>query len=220
MKAILGKKVGMTQVFEENGRMIPVTVIEAGPCYVTQLKTLKNDGYEAVQIGFGEVKNLNKPKTGHLKKLKDLKLGTLKEIRTEPKEEIEAEIELSEEETGVKPVAYNLGDMIKADVFAKGDIVQVMGNSKGKGFAGVIKRHNFHRGPMTHGSHHHRKPGSIGAMYPQHVMKGKKLPGRMGNIRVTTKNLKIVRVDAEKNLIAIRGAVPGPKKGIILISCK
>src|SRR3972149_2887258 len=192
MKAILGKKVGMTHIFDEKGNMIPVTVVEAGPCVVTQIKTDEKEGYEAIQIGFGEAKHLKKPQEGHLKKfkIKNLKLKNLQEIRSDEK--------------------LNLGDQITVNVFKEGDIVQVEGVSKGKGFAGVIKRHNFHRGPMSHGSHHHRSPGSIGSMFPQHVFKGTKLPGRMGHDKVTTKGLKIVNIDAENNLLAIKGAVPGP----------
>lgn len=220
MKAILGKKIGMTQVFNDKGVMTPVTVIEAGPCVVTQIRTTEKDGYKAVQIGFGEAKKIAKPQEGQLAKLKikDLKLKFLREFRLDGvKEEIEVE---GEESGSAKMTGFNLGDEIKADVFLEGDMVQATGISKGKGFAGVIKRHNFHRGPMSHGSHHHRKPGSIGAMYPQHVLKGKKLPGRMGHDRVTLKNVKIVKVDAENNMIAVKGAIPGPNKGLILLKSK
>src|SRR3990172_9514473 len=166
MKAILGKKVGMTHIFDDKGNMIPVTVVEAGPCVVTQIKTNGKEGYEAVQIGFGEAKYLKKPQAGHLDKLKikNDKLKMLKNLR-----EIRGKGELT------------AGETITVSVFSEGDEVQVEGVSKGKGFAGVIKRHNFHRGPMSHGSHHHRAPGSIGAGYPQHVVKGTKLPGRMGH---------------------------------------
>jgi len=216
MKAILGKKVGMTQVFNDKGVVTPVTVIEAGPCVVTQLRTKEKDGYEAVQIGFGEAKKIARPQEGHLKKIKnDLKLRFLKEIRlSDVKEEIEVEGEASNNQH------FNLGDEIKADVFSEGDLVQATAISKGKGFAGVIKRHNFHRGPMSHGSHHHRKPGSIGAMYPQHVLKGKKLPGRMGHEKVTLKNVKIIKIDVENNMIAVKGSIPGPNKGLVLLKVK
>lgn len=196
MKAILGKKVGMTHIFDAKGNMIPVTVVEAGPCVVTQVKTEEKEGYSAVQIGFGEAKNLKKSILGHLKKA-NAKSKHLREIR---------------DSRDVK-----VGDKIMADIFSEGDKVLVEGISKGKGFAGVIKRHGFHRGPMSHGSHHHRAPGSIGAMFPQHVVKGTKLPGRMGNDKVTTRGLSIASVDADKNLLAIKGAIPGPKKGIVLI---
>lgn len=196
MKAILGKKVGMTHIFDDKGNMIPVTVVEAGPCVVTQVKTEEHEGYNAVQIGFGEAKNLKKSILGHLKKA-DTKSSSLRELRTKEK--------------------LKVGDKIKADVFSEGDKIHVEGTSKGKGFAGVIKRHGFHRGPTSHGSHHHRAPGSIGSMFPQHVVKGTKLPGRMGNDKVTTRGLSIASVDADKNILAIKGAIPGPKKGIVLI---
>lgn len=197
MKAILAKKIGMTNYFTDNGEMVPVTLVEAGPCVVTQIKDGAKDGYQAVQIGFGKAKKVSKPLAGHLKKSKaDSK--HLKEV------EVDSE--------GIK-----VGDEITCDVFDEGDMVNVTGTSKGKGFAGVIKRHGFHRGPMSHGSHHHRKPGSIGAMFPQHVFKGKKLPGQMGVAKRTVKNLKVEKIDKENNIIAVRGAIPGPKKSIVLI---
>lgn len=199
MKAILGKKIGMTHIFDDKGNMIPVTVIEAGPCVVTQVKTVEHEGYDATQIGFGESDKLSKPQEGHLKKAK-AKSKYLQELKG--KEEVK------------------VGDKITVDLFNVGDAIQVTATSKGKGFAGVIKRHNFHRGPMSHGSHHHRAPGSIGSAFPQHVFKGTKLPGRMGNEKVTTRGLKIADIDIENNTIAIKGAVPGPKKGIVLISGK
>jgi large subunit ribosomal protein L3 len=199
-KQIVGKKVGMTSIFDEAGNTVPVTVIEAGPCTVTQVKTAEKDGYDAVQVGFGEAKRLAKPQEGHLAKLK-IKNAKFKTLR---------EIELQGEEMKV-------GDKITVDTFNVGDVVAVSGISKGKGFAGTIKRHNFKRGPKTHGSHNYRAPGSIGAGYPEHVFRGQKLPGQMGAEKVTVKNLKVVSLDAEKNLIALRGAVPGPNKSIVLI---
>jgi len=191
----------MTSIFDEAGKVIPITVIEAGPCTVTQVKTKETDGYEAVQVGFGEAKKIAKPQAGHLAKLKiqNLKLKTLREF------------EIGEDE------ALKVGDKITVDTFNVGDMVNVSGISKGKGFAGTIKRHNFHRGPKSHGSHNYRAPGSIGAGYPQHVMRGQKLPGQMGAEKVTVKNLKVITIDPDKNLIALRGAVPGPNKGILLI---
>ncbi|MCL5093983.1 MAG: 50S ribosomal protein L3 [Patescibacteria group bacterium] len=209
MKAILGRKVGMTHVYNDKGEMIPVTVVEAGPCFITQIRTLEKDGYSAIQIGFEETKKIKKPQEGHLAKL-NKKLRFLKEARLD-REVVEVEKE-------GKKAEYKVGDEIKADIFQEGDSVKIIGTSKGKGFAGVIKRHNFHRGPMSHGSHHHRAPGSIGAMFPQHVFKGTKLSGRMGHARSTVKSTKVVSVDAENNMIALKGAVPGPKKGLILIS--
>lgn len=209
MKAIIGKKLGMTHIFDEKGNIIPVTVVEAGPCTITQVKTIENDGYEAVQLGFGEGKNLSKPLVGHLKASKS-KSKTLNEFRTEDEVIVEGE-----EHAGLK--GLNIGSVVTVDLFSEGDLVNVTGTSKGKGFAGTIKRHNFHRGPKTHGSHNYRAPGSIGAMYPQHVVKGRKMAGQMGNEKVTTKNLKIIKVDIENNTLAIRGAVPGPNKSVVLI---
>ena len=200
MKTIIGKKVGMTHIFDEAGNFVPVTVVEAGPCTVTQVKTAKKEGYDALQIGFGKGKNIVKPLLGHLKKSK----SESKIIR-------ETRIENVDEETA------KVGDKIKVDIFNEGDIVTVTGISKGKGFAGTVKRHNFSIGPKSHGSHNMRAPGSIGAGYPQHVLKGQKLPGQMGHDQVTVKSLKIIKVDIENNTIAIRGAVPGPRKGTVLI---
>ncbi len=197
MKAILGKKIGMTNYFGKNGEMVPVTLVEAGPCVVTQIRNTEKDGYEAMQIGFGETKKLSKPILGHLRK-SGSKPRFLKEVK-------------------IKGEDMKVGDAITCDVFKEGEKIHVTGVSKGKGFAGTIKRHNFHRGPMTHGSRNQRRPGSIGAMYPQHVFKGRKLPGQMGHAKATVKNLTIEKVDAEKNTLAIKGAVPGPKKGLILI---
>ena len=197
-KTIIGKKIGMTNLFDESGKVVPITVVEAGPCTVTQVKTKDKDGYDAIQVGFGDAKKQTKPQSGHLKSAK-VNSKILREF----------DIALGED--------LKVGDTITVDVFDVGDEVSVSGTSKGKGFAGTIKRHNFSRGPMTHGSHNHRAPGSIGAGYPQHVLRGQKLPGQMGAAKNTVKDLKVVTIDPEKNLIAIRGAVPGPNKGIVLI---
>ena len=199
-KAILGKKLGMTQYFKDNGELVPVTVVEAGPCVVTQIKTTEKDGYDAVQLGFGEVKKhrLNKPALGQFES-RDL----------EPKKHLREfkglDMELSE------------GSEIKADLFEVGEKVNVSGISKGKGFAGNIKRWNHNAGPKTHGSHFHRAPGSIGAVDVRRVFKGFKMPGRMGHNRVTERNLEIVKVDVERNVLLIAGPVPGAKKAVLEI---
>ena len=202
-KCIIGKKIGMTQLFDENGNIVPVTVVEAGPCVVVQRKTTENDGYEAVQIGFGAVsdKRLTKALRGHFAKADVAAKRVLREFRL-------GEITLA------------VGDIIKADTFAPGDKVDVCGTSKGKGYAGTIKRWHNHRLKETHGSGPvHRHAGSNGACSsPSRVFKGKRLPGHMGSERVTVQNLDIVKVDAENNLIAIRGAVPGPKNGLVYIT--
>ena len=203
MKSIMGKKIGMTQIFDENGVMIPVTVVEAGPVVVTQIKTEETDGYNAVQVGFGEVKekHVNKPMKGHFAKAGVALKKHVKELRPED---------------GVEN--YSLAQEIKVDIFEVGEKIDVTGISKGKGFQGSIKRHGQSRGPETHGSHYHRAPGSMGsASDPSKVRKGKKLPGHMGHTRVTIQNLDVARVDAEKNLILIKGAIPGPKKGLVVI---
>ena len=203
-KGIIGKKIGMTQIFDERGNVIPVTVVEAGPCVVVQKKTVENDGYESVQLGFAEVREklLNKPKKGHFEKAGVAPKRVLREFRLD--------------DTG----ALNVGDIVKADVFAAGDRVDVAGTSKGKGFAGVIKRWGHHRLKMTHGTGPvHREVGSMGASTNMsRVPKGKKMAGQMGNERVTVQNLDVVKVDAEKNLIALRGAIPGPRGGIVVIA--
>lgn len=202
-KAIIGKKVGMTQIFDEQGKVIPVTVIEAGPCVVTQVKSLEKEGYGAVQLGFEEIvaKKLTKPELGHLKKAGDSIKKYLREFRLE------------------NITNYNIGDVLKADVFTEGECVDVTGTSKGKGFAGVIKRFNASRGPMSHGAGPmHRHQGSMGACSsPSRIFKGKMMPGHMGHETVTIQNLDIVKVDSELNLIAVRGAIPGPKGGIVYI---
>lgn len=197
---ILGKKLGMTQVFDEEGRAIPVTVVQAGPCTVTQIKTAQTDGYSAIQVGFGEVseKSLNKPELGHLAKSNSSPLRHLKEYRLDDSSQ------------------YELGQQIKADVFEAGQLVDVIGNSIGRGFAGYQKRHNFRRGPMAHGSKNHRLPGSTGAgTTPGRIYPGKRMAGRMGNAQVTIRQLTVVKVDAEQGLILIKGAVPG-KPGALL----
>lgn len=203
-KAIIGKKVGMTQLFDEKGKVVPVTVVEAGPCVVVMKKTIENDGYEAVQFGFGDAKekNVNRPRKGHFAKANVANKKTLREFRFED------------------CATVNVGDIIKADAFAIGDKVDVVGTSKGKGYAGVIKRHGFARLKETHGTGPvHRHAGSNGACSdPSRVMKGKKLPGHMGAVRVTVQNLEVVKVDVENNLIALKGAIPGPKNGIVCIS--
>lgn len=201
-KAIVATKLGMTQIFDENGKFIPVTVLQAGPCTVIQVKTLESDGYEAVQLGYLEKKErrANKPEKGHFDKAGVTPKRHVKEFRLDNAAE------------------YEVGAEIKADVFVAGDRIDVSGTSKGKGFQGVIKRHNHARGPMTHGSHHHRTPGAMaGASYPGKVFKGKKLPGQMGNVNVTVQNLEVVRVDLENNLLLVKGAVPGPRKAVVYI---
>ena len=203
MKSILGKKLGMTQLFMEDGTVIPVTVVEAGPCVVIQKKTKETDGYNAVQLGFGDVREklVTKPVAGHIKKSGAALKRTLREYHVE--------------DSG----AYELGQEIKADVFKEGDIVDIKGTSKGKGFQGTIARHNFARGPMTHGSHNKRAPGSIGACAdPSKVIKGKKMPGHGGSQSVTVQNVKVVGVDAQKNVLLVKGAVPGAKGGLVSIT--
>ena len=203
-KGIIGKKIGMTQIFDEAGKVIPVTVVEAGPCVVVQKKTVENDGYASVQLGFGEIseKNTNKPMKGHFAKADVAAKRTLKEFRLDDTD------------------AVNVGDILKADTFVVGDIVDVSGTSKGKGFQGTIKRNNQHRLKETHGTGPvHRHSGSMGACSsPSRIYKGKVLPGHMGAESVTIQNLEVVKIDAENNLIAIRGAIPGPKGGTVVIT--
>ncbi|HHU73885.1 MAG TPA: 50S ribosomal protein L3 [Clostridiales bacterium] len=201
-KAILATKVGMTQVFSENGVLIPVTVLQAGPLYVTQVKTVENDGYAAVQVGYGDIREslVNKPRKGHFAKAGVANKRYLKEFKFE------------------NTADYQVGQEIKVDIFAAGDKVDATAKSKGKGFQGAIKRHGLSRGPMSHGSKYHRHAGSNGAATsPGRVFKGKKMPGQMGNVKVTVQNLEVVRVDADKNLILVKGAVPGPKKSLVLL---
>ena len=203
-KGIIGKKIGMTQLFDENGKVIPVTVVEAGPCTVVQKKTVENDGYAAVQVGYGDVKitRVNKPEAGHFKKANVAPKKVLREFRLEDTD------------------ALNVGDVLKADVFAAGDRVDVVGTSKGKGTAGAIKRWNFSRLKESHGTGPvARHAGSLGACSdPSRVYKGKKLAGHLGAERVTIQNLDVVKVDVENNLIAIKGAIPGPKGGIVILA--
>ena len=201
-KGIVGKKLGMTQLFDANGNVIPVTVIEAGPCVIAQKKTVENDGYEAGQIGYGVLKasKVNGPMKGHFAKGDVAPKKVLREFRFDDTS------------------AMNVGDIIKADVFAEGDAVDVRGTSKGKGYAGVIKRWNFSRLKESHGTGPvHRHGGSLGVIDPARVFKGKKMAGHLGNERVTVQNLSVVKVDAENNIIAVKGAVPGPKGGIVVI---
>jgi len=203
-KGLIAKKIGMTQIFDEAGNVVPVTVVEAGPCVVVQKKTSENDGYEAVQLGFGDIspKAVNKPMQGHFKKNDVAFKRTLKEFRLDDTS------------------AVNVGDILKADTFAVGDVIDVQGTSKGKGFQGAIKRHNQHRVKMTHGTGPvHRHAGSMGAISdPSRIFKGKGMPGHMGCDTITVQNLVVVKVDAENNLIAIKGAVPGPKGGVLCIT--
>lgn len=201
MKGILGKKRGMTQVFTKDGKLIPVTVIEVEPNVVTQIKTVAKDGYDAIQLATETVREKvsNKPKTGHTNKANTTPKRFLREIR------------------GVNTSDYTLGQIIGVDTFSEGEIVDVSGISKGKGFQGVIKRHNQSRGPMGHGSQYHRGVGSLGTMLPMHVLKGKKMPGHMGNVKRTIQNLEIVSIDKENNIILIKGNVPGPKQSLVII---
>ncbi|GAA0127303.1 MULTISPECIES: 50S ribosomal protein L3 [Clostridium] len=201
-KAIMGKKLGMTQIFDENKKVVPVTVVEAGPCVVIQKKTVETDGYEAVKVAFGDIREklVNKPTKGQFEKAGVAVKRHIKEFRLEDMSNIE------------------VGAEIKADTFAAGDKIDVSGISKGKGFQGVIKRWNFHRGPMSHGSKFHRAVGSMGASSdPSRTFKNKKMPGHMGNVNTTVLNLEIVRVIPEKNIILIKGGIPGPNKGLVVI---
>jgi large subunit ribosomal protein L3 len=201
-KVIIGKKLGMTQIFSEEGQLIPVTVVEAGPCKVVQVKSMESDGYNSIQLGYGAIKEkkVTKPLKGHFDKNELEYKRVLKEFRV------------------ADAAAYEVGQDVNADVFENGDKIDVTGTSKGKGFAGVIKRHNQTRGPMKHGSKYHRSPGSMGASSsPSRVFKGKKLPGQMGNVQVTVQNLEIVKVDADRNLLLVKGAVPGIRGSLITI---
>ena len=200
-KGILGRKIGMTQVFAENGELIPVTVVEAGSNVVLQKKTIENDGYEAIQIGFSDKREklANKPEKGHVAKANTAPKRFIREFR------------------GVNLNEYEVGQEVQVSIFAEGDVVDVTGVSKGKGFQGSIKRHGQSRGPMSHGSRYHRRPGSMGPVAPNRVFKGKLLPGRMGGDQITVQNLTIVKVDAERNLLLIKGNVPGAKKSLIKV---
>ena len=202
LKAILGKKLGMSQIFTEDGLMVPVTVVEAGPCVVTQVKTEEKDGYQALQVGFNDIREklVNKPLKGHFDKGNTSYKRYLRELKLNNTQD------------------YKVGSELKADMFAAGDKIDVSGTSKGKGFAGTIKRWNQHRGPMSHGSRYHRRPGSLGhSATAGRVLRTKKLPGRMGVERVTVANLEVVKVDAERNLLLIKGAIPGSKGTLLTI---
>ena len=201
MKGILGKKIGMTQVFTKNGKLIPVTVIEVEPNVVTQIKTVEKDGYDAIQLATETVREkvVNKPQMGHTNKANTEPKRFLREIR------------------GVNVNDYTLGQIVNVDIFEEGEMVDVSGISKGKGFQGVIKRHNQSRGPMGHGSQYHRGVGSLGTMLPMHVLKGKKMPGHMGNVKTTIQNLEIISIDKENNVILVKGNVPGPKQSLVII---
>lgn len=201
-KGIIGRKIGMTQIFNEKGNVVPVTVIEAGNNVVAQIKTIETDGYNAIQLGFGEIKDKHiiKPRVGHFAKSKLANKKYLREFRLDSLEGIQ------------------VGDELNSDVFAEGDVIDVQGTTKGKGFQGVIKRHGQSRGPMSHGSMYHRRPGSMGACAtPGRVFKGKKLPGHMGCTTVTIQNLVVVKVDMDKNVILVKGSVPGPKGAILKV---
>lgn len=200
MKTLIGKKVGMTQIFDEKGRVVPVTVIEAGPCVIAQVKSVETDGYNAIQLGFGDIKEskLNKPEKGHFAKANIAPKKHLREFRVDSVDGITVGTELTVSE------------------FAEGDKLDIQGTSKGKGFQGVIKRHGQHRGPMGHGSMYHRRPGSMGpTSTPGRVFKGKKLPGHMGRVTVTIQNLDVIKVDNDKNVVLVKGSVPGPKGAIL-----
>ncbi|MCL6445669.1 MAG: 50S ribosomal protein L3 [Alicyclobacillus sp.] len=201
MKGILGRKLGMTQVFAEDGTVIPVTVIEAGPCVVLQKKTVETDGYTAVQLGFADQKpnRANKAEQGHAAKANTAAKRYVRELR------------------GVSVDEYEVGQQLRADVFQAGDVVDVIGTSKGKGYAGAVKRHNQHRGPMAHGSKYHRGPGSLGSIAANRVFKGQTMAGRMGGERTSVLNLQVVKVDPERNVLLIKGAVPGPKNSYVTI---
>lgn len=200
-KGILGKKIGMTQVFTAEGRVIPVTVVEAGPCPVVQKKTVATDGYNAIQLGFSMLRESlsNKPRKGHFQKASLKPMRYVREFRVNDVD------------------AYEIGQEVQADLFTVGDKIDVVGTSRGKGFEGMIKRHNASRGPMAHGSKYHRRTGSLGAKGPARVYKGRELPGRMGGERITVQNLEVIRVDVDKNLILIKGAVPGAKKSLLVL---
>ena len=199
-KGILGKKVGMTQIFSTDGKLIPVTVIEVGSNVVLQKKTVETDGYSSVQLGFAEVKHSNKPEVGHASKAQTSPKRFVKEI------------------AGEEMLAFNVGQVVNANIFSEGEVVDVTGTSKGKGYAGVIKRHNFHTGPMAHGSGYHRGVGSMGSIDAARVKKGKKMPGRLGGEQVTIQNLTIAKVDLERNVLLVRGNVPGPNNSFVVIT--
>jgi large subunit ribosomal protein L3 len=215
MKALLGTKLGMTQLFAEDGSVQRVTLIQAGPCVVTQVKTTDTDGYNAVQLGFGDAKHQPRPQAGHLKAagsnarfMREIRINDIDPNHPKAKDRETAATEM---------LAQTIGAQVDVTTFEVGDVVAVTGVSKGKGFAGTIKRHNFSRGPKTHGSHNYRAPGSIGAGYPEHVFKGMRMAGRMGHDQVTVQGLKVAVVNPELNILGVRGAVPGPKRGLVII---
>lgn len=214
MKALLGTKLGMTQLFDADGNVARVTLIQAGPCVVTQVKKTETDGYNAVQLGFGEAKHQPKPQEGHLKAAGS-NSRKMREIRIDDVRP--GKLAKAQEAVAAEAMSLEVGAKLDVTVFEAGDEVQVTGTSKGKGFAGTVKRHNFATGPKTHGSRNYRAPGSIGAGYPEHVFKGMRMAGRMGHEQVTVKGLKIVVVDAAAGLLAISGAVPGPKRGLVMV---
>jgi large subunit ribosomal protein L3 len=215
MKALLGRKLGMTQLFDADGNVARVTLIQAGPCVVTQIKTVENDGYNAVQIGFGEAKHQPKPQAGHLKAA-GANSRVVREIRIKDIEAGHPNAK-AREAAAAEALALEVGAQIDVTAFETGDKIQVTATSKGKGFAGTIKRHNFSRGPKTHGSRNYRAPGSIGSGYPEHVFKGMRMAGHMGHEQVTTTGLKIVVVDEKLGVLAVSGAVPGPKRGLVVV---
>jgi large subunit ribosomal protein L3 len=215
MKALLGTKLGMTQLFDDNGNVARVTLIQAGPCVVTQVKTTETDGYNAVQLGFGEAKNQRKPQEGHLK-ASGINARFTREFRIHEVDAGHPDAK-AREAAATEAMALEVGAKLDATTFEPGDEIQVTGISKGKGFAGTIKRHNFHRGPKTHGSRNYRAPGSIGSGYPEHVFRGQHMAGRMGHDQVTVKGLKVVVVDEKLGVLAVSGAVPGPKRGLIMV---
>lgn len=215
MKALLGRKLGMTQLFNADGSVARVTLIQAGPCVVTQVKTAETDGYNAVQIGFGEAKHQPKPQAGHLKAA-GVNSRVMREIRIKDVQAGHPDAK-AREAASAEALALAVGAKIDVTTFEIGDAVQVTATSKGKGFAGTVKRHNFATGPKTHGSHNYRAPGSIGSGFPQHVFKGMRMAGRMGHDQVTVTGLKIVVIDADNGVLAISGAVPGPKRGLVVI---
>jgi large subunit ribosomal protein L3 len=215
MKALLGTKLGMTQLFDESGNVMRVTLIQAGPCVVTQVKTRQTDGYNAIQLGFGKAKHQPKPQMGHLKP-SGADSRSLREIRIKDVDPLSKHAG-AQTEAAEQILALEVGSTIDVTAFEAGDEVQVTGTSKGKGFAGTIKRHNFARGPKTHGSHNYRAHGSIGSGYPEHVFKGLRMAGQMGRDQVTVKGLKIMLVDEAEGVLGVSGAVPGPKRGLVMV---
>jgi large subunit ribosomal protein L3 len=215
MKALLGTKLGMTQLFDADGNVARVTLIQAGPCVVTQVKTTERDGYDAIQLGFGEAKHQPKPQAGH-QKAASSNARVMREVRIAAVQANHPDAK-ARQEAADEAMGLEVGAKLDVTTFEAGDKIQVTATSKGKGFAGTIKRHNFSRGPKTHGSHNYRAPGSIGSGYPEHVFKGMRMAGRMGHDQVTVSGLKIVAVDEKQGVLAVSGAVPGPKRGLVVI---